>query len=552
MLERDGDAWTPPQEPFAGMLAEGPVAPLQPGLGLIFGADELRQMRPAVASPQFGDLWREDLARAEDQLGVDPAAMIRPYSLYATSRYGRPWDEDTQAGNDGLLLALVGLINQDERYMRQAARHAIALAHIDEWAEGFVDRFPVGSWTHAAFAPNVATIKASLLLDWTWHWLTRGGRDLVREAIREKGLRWLQGSEDRMANQGVRFTKGLVLGRMAVAEDLADARLRAVVRDHVDKLNRKLESVSRLDGTFSEGMGYGKGTMASLPITYCAASRCLGRPMRELVSDRFLPAMRFILTAEQGIAPAFAAFCAGPLEDEQFADQCVPASVMAGYAGAKFQSTDGNSCEYVFYGLVPVWAPHGRPMTATPQLPRFSVFADGGWVFLGNADPEAPRLSFESGLWDGHGHSWYHKHALTLDAWGEQLLLARDHLGYQDARSRYTMSTKLYNTFAPAARDQDATGTPGRGARLAVAGDLGTIAVVESDNATAWSHNVTRAARRILFFRPGIIVVQDAVQLDHPEIGVQSWNSLSDWRVAEVHTCVTQVGGGRGSADQSE
>ena len=58
-------------------------------------------------------------------------------------------------------------------------------------------------------------------------------------------------------------------------------------------------------------------------------------------------------------------------------------------------------------------------------------------MFIGDDDPLAPRWSFESGMWDMHGHAWRHKHSLTLRAWGEKLLIERDILPYEDARSEY-------------------------------------------------------------------------------------------------------------------
>jgi hypothetical protein len=50
------------------------------------------------------------------------------------------------------------------------------------------------------------------------------------------------------------------------------------------------------------------------------------------------------------------------------------------------------------------------------------ISAGSGWVFMGNDDPLAARRSFESGLWDMHGHAWRHKHSLTLRASGEKLI----------------------------------------------------------------------------------------------------------------------------------
>ena len=105
------------------------------------------------------------------------------------------------------------------------------------------------------------------------------------------------------------------------------------------------------------------------------------------------------------------------------------------------------------------------------------------------------------------------------------------------------MCTRLYNTFAPAGRDQDATGTPGCGAMLTVAEDFGVVTVVESDNATAWRRNVNRAVRRLVFVRPDVIVIDDIMELDTPETGVQSWNSLAPWEIVDGRSCVTRIDG---------
>jgi hypothetical protein len=566
LLEKDGASWTPPPSPFEGMIVEAQVGRFEPGLGVIFGAEELNQMRRVVQSPAFEKLWQADLQYAANQYKVEPASMIRPYSLYAFTRYGRDTDAEIETIHDGIMLALVGMITHNEDYLREAARHAVALAHIDHWSEGFVEQLPGHRWRHAAFAPNVATIKASLLLDWTWHYLTPRGRDFVRKAIAEKGLPYVEPCKNAMANQGVRFNKGMILGKMALADSFDEPALREYVRACIDRINKKFDAIVRPDGTFSEGMGYGKGTIASTPISYQAASRCLGVPVAELATPRMLPAMRFVLEAERGLDSAMAAFCAGPLGDETFASRCVPTGLIHDYRGFDHPSGKytGNRVEYVFFGLAPLWATSRRMglpahldhktagpgdpiygIRKTPQppkLPPFSVYRDGGWVFGGNDDPALPRFSFESGLWDGHGHHWFHKNAVTLDGWGERLLVARFHLGYQDARSNYTMQTKLYNTFAPSARNQNASGGRGRGAKLLAAEDLGPVAVVESDNATAWRSGVKRAVRRVLFFRPAVMVVHDDARFTEDEPGVQSWNSFQPWQTLDGRTCLSRAG----------
>ena len=543
MLEKDGQAWTPPKDPFKGMIVEQPVGRFEPGMGLLFGEADIRRMRDMVNSPKFDHVWKADLQYAERQYQVDPASLIRPYALYVSSRYGRDSDIQYETSHDGIILALIGLITRNEDYLRQAARHAIATAHIDHWAEGFVDRMPDSYWNHSAFAPNVSTITASLLLDWTWHYLTPAGRQHIRDAIAGKGLPFVERAKNAMANQGVRFNKGMILGRMALADSLDDPEVRTYVRACIDRINKKLDAIVRADGTFSEGMGYGKGTMASTPISYQAASRCLGTRVAELATPRMLPAMRFVLEAERGLDSTMAAFCAGPLGDQTFVSQCAPTGLIRRHGGSPYPTSRHaeNRVEYVFFGLPNLWAPQVNEQPQPPALPTFSVYRDGGWIFGGNENPAQPRFSFESGLWDGQGHHWFHKNAVTLDGWGERLLISRFHLGYQDARSQYTMQTKLYNTFAPSGRNQNASGTRGQGARLLVAKDLGFLAVVESDNATAWRSGVSRAVRRMLFIRPSVMIVHDDAEFTQAEPGVQSWNSFQPWQRIDDRTCQSHV-----------
>jgi hypothetical protein len=129
---------------------------------------------------------------------------------------------------------------------------------------------------------------------------------------------------------------------------------------------------------------------------------------------------------------------------------------------------------------------------------------------------------------------------MTLRGWGERLLIMRDILPYSDARSKYTQKTKAYNVFSPAERDQSPAA--GRGGMVQVAEDLGPVAVVQSDNATAWSSGVQRAVRRALMIRPNLMIVHDNALLTADETGVQSWNSFGPWKMEGENGCVSRVG----------
>ncbi|MBI3987569.1 MAG: hypothetical protein HY343_11645 [Lentisphaerae bacterium] len=528
LVTRPGERWTPPGQPFDAMIATTNGA-FEPGMGLLFDAGELDQLRTGYALPAFDAIWRQDQEQASRQYAIDPAGMIRQYMLYGVTRYGRVSDLTVDTGCDGLSLALVGLMNRNPDYMRQAARHAIVFARMEHWSEGFMDRTPAIAWTHAGFAPTVATIKASLLLDWTWNWLTPAGRALVRDAIRKKGLPYIETTKEAMANQGIRFNKGRILGTMAVTENWDSPALKVVINDSLRIINMRMNEAVLADGTFSEGMGYGKGSTASAMLSYYAASRALKQPVKDLASPRILPALTYMLDAEMEITPLFAAFAAGALGDERFAAQCVPMHLLESYQTHSPGSTAANGVEYVFFGLPNLWAPRLAAAAPAPQLSPYKAYPNGGWVFMGSDDARLPRVTFESGLWDGAGHAWKHKNAVTLTGWGRTLLLPRGHVAYADARSPYTQSTLANNTFSPGGRDQDASGVKNRGATLRPGADLGPVAIAESDGATAWRTGVTEALRRVILIRPAVVLVEDRAEFARPETGVQSWNSLSPW-----------------------
>ena len=529
LLAGEQPGWVPPADPFAGMIVTEPVERCEPGLGLLVDAGDLERLRAIRATPPYADVVREDAACAAAQAPLDPAATIRQHWLYAPDRFGRDADERVDMAIDGMALAVEGVLTRNPGYLRQAARYAIAMAHIEHWSEGFTDRFPGSNWRHNAFAPNVATIKASLLLDFTWHVLTPAGRELIRQAIRDKGLPYIEpfvarGHRLVSMNQGVRFMKGAILGTLATAADPSGAATRSAVGDYIDRLSGGMLDQTRADGTYVEGNTYGLGTLGSTFASYHAAARCLGVPTGELVFERALDCLRFSRDIDQTINPICAAFAAGVLGDATFTDQCVPASMLADVFGRL------NWSEFGVLGMDAIWSTATRTVATPPSRRTMSAYREGGWVFLRNAYAEQPVVTLESGLWDPRGHTWKRKNAIHLNGWGEPLLLHRFHVAYLDSRYEHTARTAAYNTLTPTGRSQD-EGRAGAGARLLLADDAGGFAAAESDAASAWESGVEQALRRLLLIRPDLLIVDDTAVFDAEEPAVLSWNSLTPWRV---------------------
>ena len=363
MVDKPGMAWEAPPTPFDGMLVEKPVSQFEPGLGLLSSAADVEQMRQEFNSPAYAKVARVDRDLAAQQAKIDPVSLIRRYALYfgGLGRFDRTSDAAHEFNNDGLTLACVGLMTRNEAYMRLAAKHAIVLARMEHWSEGFVDRFPDApfpfsgsrpwrSWRHTGFAPNVASIQAALLLDMTWNWLTPTGRQLIVTALREKGIPYFGPFLPPRygANQGARFTKGYLLARMATSPTISDPALQAEMRQLLKDFNACVTAQTRADGTFEED-GYGQGVIENVAGTYQAFSRCLQQPTQDLVPPRMLKSMRFMLDSDRTVSAHVAAFGAGPLGDALFGAYCVPAYL-----------TSGWNPENHGYGLESVWYPASR------------------------------------------------------------------------------------------------------------------------------------------------------------------------------------------------
>jgi len=543
ILENDEAAWQAPAAPFDGMVVSGEVGRPEPGLGLLFDSEQMEIIRSRMDRPNYEEIRQQMRQAAEREVSRNPAEIIRPYYLHAPC-FGRDADQKIVGQEhllqEGLALAMWGMLTKDEESMQIAAKYAVAVAHIDHWLSGFISHIDGAAWQHAAFAPNRATIHASLLLDWTWNYLTPKGRELIREAIREKGLAKIEPRKGAILNQAIRFSRGMLLGKMATEDQWSRPEVKAYLQDCLGRLDWNMARAIRPDGSFSEGRLYGQETVAIALLSYVVASRGLGRPLREVVSERISKAIDFLLEINTELTPDIAAFAAGPLGRVAFDGLCVPTDPLKGSLDYTFGMSI-SSVESMQFLLPVLWADVTRSIPESVKLPPFSVYRDGGWVFARSKGAEAndeatTSLSFESGLWDGYGHAWMRKNSIALDGWGEPLLFRRFHLAYNDARCVYTMHTKLYNTFTPNDRTQDAV-TPehnavsGRGGELRVAEDMGDVVVIVSHNSTAWLEGVESSYRRLLFIRPNIVLVEDRMRLSEPQTGVQNWNSLSPWEM---------------------
>jgi hypothetical protein len=521
LVSREGIPWVGPAPDFTRFLVHSAIDDFSPGLNLLHDDADIARLREMSQQPEWREHWKKDREAAATVLAGDTNYPIRKYTLYAEGHAGRVSAERPLEFNLALKAALIGLVAKDESQIRFAAKQAIRLALTERWEDSFEAHFPGPIWDDSAFPENVATIQAALLLDLCWNWLTPEGRALIAQAIREKGLPELETHRDAYANQGVRFHRGLLLGKLALSKaGLGMPLSQEDVCSEIASMNQRLDPLIRQDGTYLEGVGYGLGTSKATFMTYVAASRVLGVSIEELVHPRMLAGMRFAAELNKAIPSEAALFLVDTLQANEFARWAQTDSLVAG----AFPEMTNFGLQWLWYD--PAHETEGEDSA----FPEFSLYPDGGWVFARDLDQSQVAINFESGLWGGYGHSWTRKNSIEVDAWGETLLVRRFHVGYKDGRYPETARTAAYNTFTPGLRNQDIEAPAGRGSDLHIAQNLSVTTVIEADNATAWKEGVCLARRRVLFVRPHTLLVEDTVRLDQAEAGIQNWNSLIPFR----------------------
>ncbi|MCC5833166.1 MAG: hypothetical protein JJU20_00390 [Opitutales bacterium] len=496
-----------------------------PGLGLILSGEDIKALRKMVAAEPYADLLQKDLTRFGEWLGLDFDPQPPAYFTYSNSRYGRLANEafKSNRADNGLLEGLLGQLKKDPELMERAAHKLIRLAAIPDWEEGFTVNNSFVDWHHSGFSYNFVTLFSALLLDWCWDWLTPDGRQFVAEAIRVKGLEPLERFRFQYANQGTRFHKGLLLGKLALSKGGLGAPLsHTQVLAEIDSLNKGFLPQMNEDGTFIEGVSYGAGTAISTLLTYYAAARATGVDIRDLVPERLIRSAHFNVAYTGEMLPMWAAFLAGPMKEDSFSAYYYPTPLFD-------HAETINLPETWFFGLHWIWmdgkayADAYRQKEGVPDDELFQFFPDGGWIISRSDLPDRGfNLKVESGFWRQGGHTYPTKGQFEL-SWGEEnFFLTKEPTGYGDSQQ---IQSRDYNLFTPSGRNQDALLKEGRGAETLLARSVNGIDFIEMDFASAWLEGVQKGIRRMVYIRPNIILIDDQFQLSQQAGGIQHWNS---------------------------
>lgn len=432
--------------------------------GLLFDPARLETLRNRRHARGWKSFYGSLYKRATEYLKRQPEEQVGTYIPWSDGRYQRSWQRnDTMLFYEPLTLAVVGLVEQDERMLNLALRYLMTLVHTRHWCMSGEHRLVGSIWDQRCFTEELATTTVALLADWLDAGLTPRARELVDLAMWDKGLGIIE--RDMMKweyvhhiNQGPWFCRARILAGLLLEK--AWPRMGEYVDRAFKELRDGLMDYVQDDGGIEEGVGYFNMTMTTALPGLLAYARARGKDPVELLppqlqnSEHYLAVMS---TVKPGGVLTVADHSYGGIIGDGIA---YLAGLIPGGAYESFtrSALEATSADTYFAGYMPngeLGFSLGPPDPAEPKMlvPTFCVLKSIGQL-----------TSFRQ--WKGHsvrvhfsGNKAHASHChrdlgqILLEVDGEPLLIDRGMLKYDDMRAMLLKSSRLHNVLTPIEND---------------------------------------------------------------------------------------------------
>ncbi len=262
-----------------------------PSYGMLFGKDELLHLRVKKEFPG----WKEHFTLLEEKaqrfLKRDPEDDFGTYLPHHDARFKRVSDNSYTAWHwEALILAFVGLVNEDDRMISQALRYLMCMIHTPHWVDGSENRIPSSTWNWRSFMEEMTTTSVAILVDWIGFALTPQAMNLARQALWTRGMARVQRDLfqfDYMhtMNQGAVFCRALIFGGLTLEREWP--RAKHLADDAYQTMKTILAGYIKPDGGISEGPGYLCQTLTATLWATIAYSRARNLDWRDEVKQLF-------------------------------------------------------------------------------------------------------------------------------------------------------------------------------------------------------------------------------------------------------------------------
>lgn len=283
MLQRSRRGFVPDWSPW---ILDRPLwGEFAPSHGVLFGKEELLHLRIKKELPG----WKENFAllekKAQQFLKHDPENDLGQYLPHHDARFKRVSNNPSTAWHwEAVVLAFVGLVNQDDRMISQALRYLMCMIHTPHWVDGSENRIPSSTWNWRSFMEEMTTTSVAILLDWIGFALTPQAINLARQALWTRGMARVQRDLfqfDYMhtMNQGAVFCRALIFGGLTLEREWPRAKY--LVDDAYQTMTTVLADYIKPDGGISEGPGYLCQTLTATLWATIAYSRARNLDWRD-------------------------------------------------------------------------------------------------------------------------------------------------------------------------------------------------------------------------------------------------------------------------------
>ena len=260
-----------------------------PTYGLILNADELTALRERHAALTMDGNSSPFVAAAELASRVAPESLIHDFvNFWGDTRYNRERDHGKLILNHGLNAAIAAHLLKDKSLLRLAARYAMSIGMCGLWDDGFICRYPGGSFEHRCFVQSLCAYEVAGILDLAGECFTDAGRDFLMRRLAEEAIGAIQFNTWKHeyifdCNQLAWFTPGRMLALGVLHRHWP--RVRPYLDIAYSDLCESLERSILPDGGYVEGPTYFRcvGRDAGLGLYY--HGRAIGRPMAEIVPE---------------------------------------------------------------------------------------------------------------------------------------------------------------------------------------------------------------------------------------------------------------------------
>ena len=273
---------------WKGCFVENPE--IKPMIGIYFNEEEWVELKEKLKDPFYARIVANLREKAQKCMEVEPEPLIQEYITNHTHRVVRDRDMERPMLQQNMeALAFIGLLDENVEMLRMACRKMLSLAVTPHWFECVMGCLPGATWHRRCFTEEDICRKVAIVLDWAGSLLTWHGKNIVYDALMNKGLPRLESDFHsveyiRHMNQGLVFNGGRVLALLALADRYPryEARLQDAARDEREMVDLYVMD----DGGTIEGPAYWNYTFSTVVGTLYLLARHEKKTLSEYAWDK--------------------------------------------------------------------------------------------------------------------------------------------------------------------------------------------------------------------------------------------------------------------------